>query len=124
LFDSFGKFKMARIRQESGAEAQFKEVWAVYKRWSEEMGSSGGKRLTQTELQKRLNDEFGEPLDKKTYRRVRLFDDDEDIDAYDREAREEASVRSGGGKGAGAGAGAGAANTAAIGAGAKCILRT
>jgi P4 family phage/plasmid primase-like protien len=93
LFDSFGKFKMARMRQETGAEAQFKEIWAVYKRWSEEMGSSGGKRLTQTELQKRLNDEFGEPLDKKTYRRLRLFDDDEELDTYDREMAEERSTR-------------------------------
>jgi P4 family phage/plasmid primase-like protien len=125
LFDSFGKFKMSRIRQESGAEAQFKEIWAVYKRWSEEMGSSGGKRLTQTELQKRLNDEFGEPLDKKTYRRVRLFDDDEDIDAYDRECKEEQAARSEkanpsalakpGAPGRGAGAGAGAAT---------CMIRT
>ncbi len=121
-FDSFGKFKHARIRTEAGAEAQLKEIWAVYKEWSLDVGAAGGKKLTMAELQKRLDDEFGEPLDKKTYRRVRLFGDEDELDAYDREVAEEAEAKATGktkakGRseeddelvGAGAGAGASAA---------------
>ena len=113
-FDSFGKFKQARIRTEAGAEAQLKEIWAVYKEWSVDVGAAGGKKLTMVELQKRLDDEFGEPLDKKTYRRVRIFGDEDELDAYDREAAEEAATKAeakasaGAGTGAGAGAGTGA----------------
>ena len=37
------------------------------------------------ELQKRMDDEFGAPADKKTYKRLRLFESDEDIEEYDKE---------------------------------------
>ena len=80
MFDSFGKFMQARIRKVKGEESCIKEVWHIYKRWSEE---AGGKKLTQVELQKRLNDEFGEPLDKKTYKQCRLFESEEDIEEFE-----------------------------------------
>lgn len=84
LFDSFGKFKNARIRSEAGSDASIRDVYRVYKNWCDAVGSgSAGKRLTQTELQKRLDEEFGVPADKKTYRRIRIFDTDEDVEEWD-----------------------------------------
>ena len=85
MFDSFGKFKQARFRTEAGSEACLKEIWRVYKQWTEAMGSAGGKKLSMTELQKRLDDEFGVPMDKKTYKRMRLFESEEDIEEYEQE---------------------------------------
>lgn len=85
LFDSFGKFKNARIRMEAGSEATIRDVFRVYKGWSDSMVGTGGggKRLTQVELQKRMEEEFGVPADKKTYKRIRIFDTDEDIEEWD-----------------------------------------
>jgi P4 family phage/plasmid primase-like protien len=82
MFDSFGKFKQARFRVEAGSEACLKEIWRVYKQWSEVMG---GKKITLAELQKRLEDEYGVPSDKKTYKRIRLFESDEDLEDWDKE---------------------------------------
>lgn len=86
MFDSFGKFKQARLRPVAGEEAAIKEIWRIYKQWSEMVGSAGGKRLSMMELQKRMDDEFGAPPDKKTYKRLRLFESDEDIEEYDKES--------------------------------------
>jgi hypothetical protein len=85
LFDSFGKFKNARIRSEAGSEANIRDIFRVYKSWSDSMAGTGGggKRLTQVELQKRLEEEFGIPADKKTYKRIRIFDTDEEIEEWD-----------------------------------------
>lgn len=83
MFDSFGKFMQARIREESGSEATLKDVWHIYKQWSEAMGTAGGKKLTMAELQKRCEDQFGVPHDKKTYKRMRLFESDEDAEDFD-----------------------------------------
>jgi P4 family phage/plasmid primase-like protien len=85
LFDSFGKFKQARIRQEAGSESTLRDVIRVYKNWFEAMAGAGGKRLTQAELQKRLDEEFGVPADKKTYKRVRIFDTDEELEEWESE---------------------------------------
>ena len=93
MFDSFGKFKQARFRTEAGSEAGLKEIWRVYKQWAEMVGAAGGKKLSMIDLQKRLDDEFGVPADKKTYRRVRLFESDEDLEEYERELAEEEGSR-------------------------------
>ena len=82
MFDSFGKFKQARFRTEAGSEACLKEIWRVYKQWSEVVG---GKKLNMGELQKRLEDEYGVPADKKTFKRIRLFESDEDMEDWDKE---------------------------------------
>jgi hypothetical protein len=82
MFDSFGKFKQARFRTEAGSEACLKEIWRVYKQWSEVVG---GKKLQMAELQKRLDDEYGVPADKETYKRIRLFESDEDLEDWERE---------------------------------------
>ena len=63
-----------------------KEIWRVYKQWSEIVGSAGGKKLTMIELQKRLDDEYGVPADKRTYRRLRLFESDDDLEEFEKEA--------------------------------------
>ena len=83
LFDSFGKFKVARLRVEAGSEVTLREVARVYKNWFEAAGGAGGKRLGPAELQKRMEDEFGVPADKKTYRRLRAFDTDEEVEEWD-----------------------------------------
>jgi P4 family phage/plasmid primase-like protien len=89
LFDSFGKFSQARIRVVPGETTTLKDIWRAYRNWYEQVGSGGGgKKLTQTELQKRLDDEFGVPYDKKTYKRIRVFDSDEDIEEYEKELAE------------------------------------
>jgi hypothetical protein len=86
LFDSFGKFKQARIRACPGKEATLKELFRAYKYWYEQVGSAGGgKKLTVAELQKRLDDEFGMPADKKTYRRIMVFESDEELEEWERE---------------------------------------
>ena len=82
MFDSFGKFKQARFRTEAGSEACLKEIWRVYKQWSEVVG---GKKLNMGELQKRLEDEYGVPSDKKTFKRIRLFESDEDLEDWEKE---------------------------------------
>ncbi len=94
MFDSFGKFKGARIREESGSEATLAEIWRVYKNWAEGMSLSYGKRLSQQELQKRLDDEFGQPFDKKTYKRIILFTSDEEIEEYENDRKNPGIVAS------------------------------
>jgi len=84
-FDSVAKFMNARIREISkgGYEADIKNIFRVYKNWYEAIGGGVGRKLSQTELYKRLSDKCGEPADKKTFKQMRLFEDDIDIDEYD-----------------------------------------
>lgn len=85
-FDSVAKFMNARIREISkgGYEANIKEIFRVYKNWYESIGGGVGRKLSQQELYKRLSDKCGEPSDKKTFKSMRLFNDDVDIEEYDR----------------------------------------
>lgn len=85
-FDSVAKFMNARIREISkgGYEASIKDIFRVYKNWYESIGGGVGRKLSQQELYKRLADKCGEPSDKKTFRQMRLFEDDADIEEYDR----------------------------------------
>ena len=96
LFDSFGKFKQARIRSGPGEEVTIKQVIRAYKNWYEQVGTGiGGKKLSQTDLQKRMDDEFGAPYDKKTYKRIQVFESDEDIEEYERSLTEDTQVTTG-----------------------------
>ena len=96
LFDSFGKFKNARIRVVAGEECVLKDISRAYRNWYEQVGTSGGgKKLSQVELQKRLDDEFGAPYDKKTYRRMRVFDSDEELEEYEKGLLEEKKAGTG-----------------------------
>jgi P4 family phage/plasmid primase-like protien len=85
-FDSVAKFMNARIREikKGGYQAEIKDIYRVYKNWYDEMGGGIGRKLSQTELYKRLSDKCGEPSDRKTFRQMRLFDDDQDLEEYEK----------------------------------------
>jgi phage/plasmid-associated DNA primase len=85
-FDSVAKFMNARIREikKGGYQAEIKDIYRVYKNWYDEMGGGVGRKLSQTELYKRLSDKCGEPSDKKTFRQMRLFNDDQDLEEYEK----------------------------------------
>jgi hypothetical protein len=76
----------ARIREitKGGYEANIKDIFRVYKNWYESIGGGVGRKLSQQDLYKRLCDKCGEPSDKKTFKSMRLFEDDVDIEEYDR----------------------------------------
>jgi len=92
-FDSVAKFMNSRIREikRGGYEANIKDIFRVYKNWYESIGGGVGKKLSQVELYKRLCDKCGEPSDKKTFKQMRLFEDDIDIEEYDRSLLEDGS---------------------------------
>lgn len=85
-FDSVAKFMNARIREitKGGYESNIKDIYRVYKNWYEAIGGGVGRKLSQQDLYKRLSDKCGEPSDKKTFKQIRLFEDDADIEEYDR----------------------------------------
>ena len=89
-FDSLSKFLNARIREikKGGYEAAIKDIFRVYKIWFEAVGGGVGRKLNQPELYKRMVDKFGEPSDKKTFKQLRLFDDEYEIDEYEKELTE------------------------------------
>ena len=89
-FDSVAKFMNARIREitKGGYEANIKDIFRVYKNWYESIGGGVGRKLSQNELYKRLCDKCGEPSDKKTFKQMRLFEDDVDIEEYDKTLNE------------------------------------
>ena len=84
-FDSVGKFMNARIREvkKGGYEADIKDLFRSYKSWYEAIGGGVGRKLSQPELYKRLTDKCGEPADKKTFKLMRVFQHDEDVEEYD-----------------------------------------
>ena len=88
-FDSVAKFINARIREipRGGYEANIKDIFRVYKNWYEGIGGGVGRKLAQNDLYKRLCDKLGEPSDKKTFKQVRLFEDDPDIEEYDNQLK-------------------------------------
>jgi P4 family phage/plasmid primase-like protien len=85
-FDSVAKFMNARIREikKGGYEAKIKDIFRVYKNWYESVGGGMGRKLNQTDLYKRLCDKCGEPSDKATFKQMRLFDEDADIEEYEK----------------------------------------
>lgn len=84
-FDSVAKFMNARIREikKGGYEADIQSIFRIYKRWYDDIGGGVGRKLSQNELYKRLSDKCGEPSDRKTFKQMRLFEDDADIEEYD-----------------------------------------
>ena len=78
-FDSYAKFRNDRLERAPGEKTLFKHISNAYRDWLGD-GNRTGSRLTPKELEKRLNSEFGEPTDGKTYNHVMLKkDNDEDI---------------------------------------------
>ncbi len=81
-FDSFAKFKSARMRICTGERVFLKDLCRGYKTWMEEFGN-GQKFLSTSELEARFVEEYGEPRDKKTFNNIRLFYTDEEVEEYD-----------------------------------------
>ena len=79
--DSYAKFQNERIREELGAEIKFKDIEKAYRKWTVLLGGTV-RALNSNDLLKRVNDEYGEPVDGKYYNR-RVFNDDEEIEQYD-----------------------------------------
>ena len=87
-FDSFASFKGARIRCEPASDitTNINNFWTAYKYWVEAVGGVG-KKLTQKELIRRLEDEFGKPSNGKSYTGICVFNTDEEVELYDEEKK-------------------------------------
>ena len=85
-FDSFGKFHKSRMRKVAGWDdpPQFNDIWKAYRAWHTDENPTG-KKLTQNELKIRLNEIYQVPADGKTYKHIRLFFSDEEIEEFDKE---------------------------------------
>lgn len=86
-YDSYAKFRNDRIRKVAGEQTDFKTIQRAYSQWLSDARRSGS-RMNPKELQTRLNDEFGDPSDGKTYRHVRVFFDDQDVEDFDKESKQ------------------------------------
>ena len=86
-FDSFGKFHKSRMRKVAGWDEppQFNDIWKAYRNWHTDENPSG-KKLSQNELKIRLNEIYQVPADGKTYKHIRLFFSDEEVEEFDKEA--------------------------------------
>jgi len=85
-FDSYGKFNKSRMRVIAGWDepATFNDIWKAYRTWHTEENPSG-KKLSQNELKIRLNEQYQTPADGKTYKFLRLFHSDEEMEEYQSE---------------------------------------
>ena len=84
-FDSLSKFLNARIREikKGGYEANIRDIFRTYREWFQVAGT-GIRKLTIDELYKRMSDKYGEPADKKTFKQLRLFADDYELEEYEK----------------------------------------
>jgi phage/plasmid-associated DNA primase len=64
--DTFARFAADRIRKDINAKATFKEIYSAYKNWKDLSGGSAAS-ISSQDLENRLNEEFGEPRNKKHY---------------------------------------------------------
>jgi P4 family phage/plasmid primase-like protien len=87
-FDSYAKFRYGRIRvdRDSDSQCTVTDIWRSYRYWQEAVGGVG-KKLTQVELVRRLEDEFGKPSQGKFYTGVFVFNTEEEVEQYDEEKR-------------------------------------
>jgi len=87
-FDSYAKFRFGRIRvdRDSDKQCSITDVWRSYRYWQEAVGGVG-KKLTQVELVRRLEDEFGKASQGKFYTGVFVFNTEEEVEQYDEEQR-------------------------------------
>jgi len=88
-FDSYAKFRYGRIRvdRDSDEQCSIADIWRSYRYWNEAVGGGAGKKLSQTELVKRLEDEFGKASQGKFYTGLCVFNTEEDAEAYDEQKR-------------------------------------
>lgn len=98
-FDQYGKFKAERMidfrdpregLQEDGSEhVKLRDVFYSYQIWCKENeGTLTGKRLTKQELQNRLDEDFGN-LDNGIYKRVLVFNSEDEKNQYIEANKEE-----------------------------------
>ncbi len=87
-FDSYAKFRFGRMRidRNSDEKVTLSDIWRAYRYWYEAVGGAG-KKLTQADLNRRLEDEFGKPKESKFYSGLFVFNTEEDAEAYDEEQR-------------------------------------
>jgi hypothetical protein len=87
-FDSYAKFRYGRIRvdRDSDSQCRITDIWRSYRYWQEAVGGVG-KKLTQVELVRRLEDEFGKASQGKFYTGVFVFNTEEELEQYDEEKR-------------------------------------
>jgi P4 family phage/plasmid primase-like protien len=83
-FDSYARFSRERLRKAAGEKATFKQVSQAYNNWVQE-GNRKGNRLAPKELEKRLQDEFGEPSDGKTYNHILVLMDEYAAETYEKD---------------------------------------
>jgi P4 family phage/plasmid primase-like protien len=89
--DSYAKFSVDRIRRtptDFEAKVYMKDIKKSYDKWIEAT-SNVARRLSPQDLQNRVNEEFGEPSDKKTYLGIKIFMTDEEVDDWEKEQKEE-----------------------------------
>ena len=85
--DSYAKFSADRIRRcpkDLEAKVLMKEIMKSYNKWIEDTNNIS-RRLTLQDLQNRVNEEFGEPSDKKTYLGIKIFMRDEEVEEWEKE---------------------------------------
>jgi P4 family phage/plasmid primase-like protien len=82
-YDTLGKFLVARVRREIGCDnpPTFKTLWNTYKLWHQDQS---GRILKENEFKIRLNEIYQAPADGKTYLHLRIFNNDEDAEEYDK----------------------------------------
>ena len=85
-FDSYAKFRFGRMRvnRDSDEKCTLTDIWRAYRYWYEAVGGAG-KKLTQADLNRRLEDEFGRAKESKYYSGLFVFNTEEDADSYDAE---------------------------------------
>ena len=88
-FDSYAKFRYGRIRvdRDSDEQCSIADIWRSYRYWNEAVGGGAGKKLTQAEVVKRLEDEFGKASQGKFYTGLFVFNTEEDVEAHDEQRR-------------------------------------
>lgn len=89
-FDSFEGFLRGRARTNkqysflASERTDFKMIFQAYRNWFEYQGGIG-KRLTQEDLKKRCEDAFGAAENNKYFCGVKIFNDETEIEEFERE---------------------------------------
>ena len=88
-FDSYAQFRRTRIDfdKESDQQASMADIWRAYRYWVESVGGVG-KKLTQSEIKARLDEEFGRPHLDKFYIGVATFNTEEEIEQHRQQNKE------------------------------------
>ena len=77
-----------RYEKDSDDQCTINDIWRAYRYWHEAVGGSGGKKLSQSELLKRLEDQFGKARQGKFFPGVFVFNTEEDLEDYERGKKE------------------------------------